>query len=408
MYYWAPILYSVVGRRVEMDKQQYLLDRVKAWLGEKGYKFGHSPDNMASSLDFAAAFKKQGDVPLIVEVRIMNAYRSREFRALVGDAILRNLHGDSGSKGEGRLLLAVLLKRMSPIVVKDLQDYAKRYLPSLNWLVMDEFGQGNACLDSHEESFALPDALRRQVDNRMSVSRGNLFSPKNQWLLKILLLAGLDRRYWGGPSRLPQSINELASISGVSQPSVSVFVMNAERAGFLKRSRDGFQILRCQELLDEWFYAVKNRRHSEIGVRSLYGEEPGEVFSSKIRAFCQKAVNEGAGPALVVGHHLACHLLKLGRSNVRFAKIYANRPVEGIMSALDLARDESADPQMILAVPPVSQPVLAGHVGCEGIPVCDVLQCYLDVRSSLARGNEQAEFILEKILMPHFEGRTLC
>jgi hypothetical protein len=109
-----------------------------------------------------------------------------------------------------------------------------------------------------------------------------------------------------------------------------------------------------------------------------------------------------------VGHHLACHLLKLGRSNVRFAKIYANRPVEGIMSALDLARDESADPQMILAVPPVSQPVLAGHVGCEGIPVCDVLQCYLDVRSSLARGNEQAEFILEKILMPHFEGRTLC
>jgi hypothetical protein len=32
----------------------------------------------------------------------------------------------------------------------------------------------------------------------------------------------------------------------------------------------------------------------------------------------------------------------------------------------------------------------------------------LDVRSSLARGNEQSEFILEKILMPHFEGRTLC
>ena len=186
---------------------------------------------------------------------------------------------------------------------------------------MDEVGQGKACLDGHEELLALPDAHRRQDNIRKSVPQGNLFSPKNQWLLKIILLAGLDRRYWGGPSRLPLSISELASISDVSQPSVSAFVMNAVRAGFLKRSRDGFVILRCQELLDEWFYAVKNRRHGEIGVRFLYGEEPGEGFASKIRAFCQKAKKEGGGPALVVGHHLACHLLKLGRSNVRFAKI---------------------------------------------------------------------------------------
>lgn len=391
-----------------MDKQQYLLDKVNAWLGGKGYKPDHSPANMASSLDFDAAFKKRGVAPLCVEARVMNAYRSQEFRALVGDAILRNLHGESGSKGEGRLLLAVLLKRMGPSVVKDLQDYAQRYLPSLNWLVMDEVGQGKACLDGHEELLALPDAHRRQDDIRMSVPLGNLFSPKNQWLLKIILLAGLDQRYWGGPSRLPLSISELASISDVSQPSVSAFVMNAERAGFLKRSRDGFKILRCQELLDEWFYAVKNRRHSEIGVRFLYGEEPGEGFASKIRSFCQKAEKEGGGPALVVGHHLACHLLKLGRSNVRFAKIYVNRPVEEIMSALDLVRDESADPQLVLAIAPGSQPVLAGHVVCEGIPICDVLQCYLDVRSSLARGNEQAEFILEKILKPHFEGRPPC
>ena len=29
------------------------------------------------------------------------------------------------------------------------------------------------------------------------------FSPRNQWLLKVLLLPGLDRRLWGGPARPP-------------------------------------------------------------------------------------------------------------------------------------------------------------------------------------------------------------
>ena len=184
--------------------------------------------------------------------------------------------------------------------------------------------------------------------------------------------------------------------------------MKAEWAGFLKRSQDGFHIMRWRELMDEWFYAGKPPRHREIGLRFLYGKEPGERFVGKIREYCRKSGKGEDGPALVVGHHLACNLLKLGRSNVRFVKIYANRPVDEVLSALDLARDESADPQLSLAVPPIAQPVLAGHVVCEGIPVCDVLQCYLDVRSSLARGHEQAEFILEKILTPHFERQPPC
>ncbi len=391
-----------------MNRQQYLFQKMNAWLEAKGYKSVFSLSNKDAGLDMDAVFRKEGVAPLVVEMRIMNAYRSQEFRALVGDAILRNRYGESERQPEGELFLAIMLKRMSPMVVKDLQDYAQRYLPSMNWLAMDEVGQGRACFSGVEESLSLPDAFRQEVDVRVQGSQGNVFSRKNQLLFKILLLAGIDKQYWGGPSRVPGSIGELAQISGVSQPSVSSFVMKAESAGFLKRSRGGFHIIRYRELLDEWFYSVKQQRRYEVGARFLYGEEPAERFVGKMREYCLKAKPGADGPALIVGHHLACHLLKLGRSNVQFAKIYANRPVEEIMSALDLARDESSDPQLVLAVPPIGQPLLAGHVVCDGIPVSDVLQCYLDVRSSLARGNEQAEFILEKILMPHFERKPLC
>ena len=55
------------------------------------------------------------------------------------------------------------------------------------------------------------------------------------------------------------------------------------------------------------------------------------------------------------------------------------------------------------AVAPES--VFGGCVWAGGLPVCDILQCYLDVRLSHARGMEQAEAIMDRILRPHFERR---
>jgi hypothetical protein len=39
----------------------------------------------------------------------------------------------------------------------------------------------------------------------------------------------------------------------------------------------------------------------------------------------------------------------------------------------------------------------------DGLPVADILQCYMDVRASHARGAEQSEFIRDRILLPHFD-----
>lgn len=171
-----------------------------------------SLSNEDAGLDMDAVLRKEGAVPLVVEMRVMNAYRSQEFRALIGDAILRKRYGEPERRDERELFLAVMLKRMSPMVVKDLHDYAQRYLPSLNWLAMDEVGQGRACFSGVEELLSWPDAFRQEVDVRVQGSQGNVFSKKNQWLFKILLLAGIDKRHWGGPSHVPCSISELAQI----------------------------------------------------------------------------------------------------------------------------------------------------------------------------------------------------
>ena len=386
------------------DKHQYLLEKVSDWLENKGYRRARLPGKLDQPFhEPDGRFIKRGAPPLVVEARVINFYRSRDFRALVGDAILRHHHGKASNPAEDSLLLAVMMNRPSSKVQQDLQAYAQRYLPGLNWYVLDESGKGHACLNHREEPLVVREAFRHGIEGRSQASSGSIFSPGNQWLFKILLLAGIDRRYWGGPDKLPGNISELAEMSRVSQPAVSSFVMKAEKAGFLKRVSSGFVVLRHQDLLDEWFYVAKNRRKEDMGLRSLYGDEDPGHLVEKIRKYCRKAGEDEDVPPLVVSHHVACHLMKVGRSNVMFARLYANRPVEPIMAALDLAPDDSADPRLLLAIPPLSQSIRAGYVVCDGVPVCDILQCYLDVRSSMARGSEQAAYILDKILEPHFE-----
>ncbi|MEI8122208.1 MAG: hypothetical protein WCI20_09150, partial [bacterium] len=72
-----------------MNRQQYLLKNINAWLAVKGYQPVFSLSDKDAGLDMNAVFRKEDAVPLVVEMRVMNAYRSQEFRALVGDAILR-------------------------------------------------------------------------------------------------------------------------------------------------------------------------------------------------------------------------------------------------------------------------------------------------------------------------------
>jgi hypothetical protein len=218
-------------------------------------------------------------------------------------------------------------------------------------------------------------------------------------------MPGLDRRYWGGPHQQALSVNELAEISRVSQPAVSSFISRAAAAGFVRRLQSGFVVVRHQELLEDWVYAIKHGRRDEMSLQFVYPDEPNEQWLKKVRSFCLPPENDPSQPPLVVGSHLACHLMGVGRSNVRLPWLYACGKPPEIMAALDLAPAERGSGQLSLLVPSSRESVFGGFVWVDGVPVCDALQCYLDVRLSHARGMEQAEIIMDRILRPHFEGR---
>ncbi|MDA0577870.1 MAG: hypothetical protein O3B24_07215 [Verrucomicrobia bacterium] len=376
-------------------KKQYLLSCVSEILQARGMEKpeGYLADNQADLI-----FRRGAEM-MLVEMKTPSLYREPDFRAAIGDAILRYQHDALRLQHPRRdLLLAFYIQRMSRKSIEVLRQYAAEYLPELNWIILSQDGSAQLRLENQEESIR----VHPFEDGSLQLhdpSRGSLFSPKNQWLFKLLLLPGLDSKYWGGPAIAPSSVNALAAASGVSQPVVSSFLGNGERAGFIKRSANGFRIQHHRELLEDWGYALKHGRSKGIGARSLYGDEPEASILKKL-----KSSNDASSPpSVVIGGHLACHLMGLGRSSVRSARLYAAGPIAEVLRAMDLVVDESESAPLRVVSLPASEVVFRGFVRAEGVPVADILQCYFDVRFSYARGLEQSEYLYERILKPHFE-----
>ena len=61
------------------------------------------------------------------------------------------------------------------------------------------------------------------------------------------------------------------------------------------------------------------------------------------------------------------------------------------------------DADVFLVEPKYPKSVFGGRVIREGIPICDILQCYLDLYNLPDRGREQADFVFENILSKIFE-----
>jgi hypothetical protein len=59
---------------------------------------------------------------------------------------------------------------------------------------------------------------------------------------------------------------------------------------------------------------------------------------------------------------------------------------------------------VVLRVARWPESVLRGAVSVRGVPVADIIQCWLDVSAEPARGAEQAAFIWKKVLGPAIAG----
>lgn len=334
-----------------------------------------------------------------VECCVLCPWRSRDFRGMLADFILR--HRDACDVDSW--LFAVLVPSFSKAADRMLQEYSASHCPDLNWLLLDEDGQGRLCLHGRVDDlqcppFASRHASRGKPEFPSSSSSAsvpaNLFTPNHQWLLKVLMLSGSGGGYWAGPD-LPSriTISALAEAADLPQSSVSLFAAAAEAHGFLRRDNRGLSLVRVPELLDRWAFYLQNSPDPELAVRSVF---PGEALEDVLDRM-------PAEPGWAVSGHAGAVLLDLGISNVESAVVYAS-DFAGALDRCDLV-EAGKDAPLRLRVPKAESSVFRSAVRRGRRPVADVLQIYLDVRGSAARGREQADHIYEHVLEPLCRGK---
>lgn len=351
-------------------------------------------------VDFVA---RKGSDRYAVEVKAQVPFRRDPFRGAIADAILRL--GHYSRKSSYKPLLCLWMDKASPNAVAELQDYVKRYAHQLNWLLLDSSGWRKWHIENQggEQQNAWHSL---DLSWRPSKRISNPFAPKHQWMLKVLLLPGMEPRYWGGPQVRPSSLSELARIAGVSQAHAFNCVSALEEHGYLVRDGREFHFPRLRPLLEDWASAFRLKIGKVLQAKSIYPENaPGASIERLVQRIAREAALEDPGRdsrKVALGSHYACQALGLGFANVSWLRVYVSHGARQAIERLRMAPADLDDAICEFVEPYAKDSALGGRVRAHGLWLCDVLQCYLDVRSSPARGEEQAEHLFERVLAPHF------
>jgi len=312
-------------------------------------------------------------------------------------------------------IVAVVVEKLDQRDISRMADFIHHFAPEVGWLLVDQYG-GGAFKDPEKDSYGILPSLNRQplmlgsspeleshflAHNPRQLS----FSDLDQWLLKVFLLGhpGIAVDYWGGPQGIVQNAFQLSKLSGVSPPIANSWFNAMKSNGYLKRiGRRGAILMRPNALIEEWRGQYRFGDNRILPYRSMYPVFDDDEYFHDILGRI-KSCNEDAVPLAITGHQ-ACKQFRIKHSSAKSIHVYFWGNIGLVANSLNLVPAEASnEANVFLVEPKYPKSVFGGRVLKGGIPVGDILQCYLDLFNLPDRGREQANFIYENILFKMFE-----
>ncbi len=352
-------------------------------------------------------------------------------------------------------IVAVLVDRLESRDIKRLEEYMNLYAPDMGWLLLDRQRRGvfkdqeknqyallneeqiewvkNLFSDDYQFSEAqkvlLHKNAKRQNDSEYykssarstsssssypsssilsSISSSSLssskiklsFSDLEQWLIKVLLLSPLDiaHQFWGGPKGYAENAFQLSKLAGVSQMSANLWAQAMESSGYLKRiGRKNMIPLRIEALIEEWIGRYRFRDNRIYPFRSMFRVSNYDAFIGEL--FEEIRLNSEELGEFGITAHLACKLHEVKHSSAKSIHIYCRGDIHNIARILKLVpSEEERKADLFLVEPKYPKSVFGGVLKKKELPVCDILQCYLDLYYLPDRGREQAAIVYENII----------
>jgi hypothetical protein len=302
-------------------------------------------------------------------------------------------------------LAIIRTHRVSEALARDVKDFAQEFAHDIAVGLIDSEGfqwfRGTGLQSLNAQSHR-PD---RRIRALVADAAPQLFSDLNQWMLKVLLAPHIQADLLSAPRVDCRNASQLAAIAGVSVMSAYRFVRQLHAAGFLNESVRTLELVRVEELLQRW-RAANLRPMREIGLRWTLRGTPTRQLHEALRDQTQKPKARGhrrglTTPRACLALFAAADALGLGFVHGVPPHIYVEKLDPAFLQSLGLSLEQPTDsPDVYVRMPAAPESVFRGTVLRGGIPVCDVLQVWLDTSAHPARGAEQADLIYRRVLSP--------
>jgi hypothetical protein len=300
-------------------------------------------------------------------------------------------------------VLAIYVDSFDPRIVRRLKSQFALYAPNLWWLVADAHGHLVAHLPGGDEE-EMRDLPGRERSSSLAASRGLgyasarlSFGDLDQWLLKVLLFARPQVTGWGGPRGPIRNLAQLAKLAAVSPPLVYRWAAAMERSGYLVKRMGRVPVFaNLDALLGEWRGRYRLTDNHSIPCSPVFGEHMDESFRNEFLNRLRR-LPDSAPPCALTGH-LACGPYRLKHSDARSIQLYYSGEPSDLMDTLQVVASDNPGAPIVLLQPRHRRSVFGGVSRVDDVPVCDILQVYLDLYHLPDRGREQADFVYERIL----------
>lgn len=376
-------------------------------LEKKQFSFGES--NFKSQVDFVL---RRGKRKYAVEVK-----HSRKMQLALSHLLPRGILLLQAAKRIGGHIpiLAVVVEKLDERDIRRMADFIHHFVPEMGWLLVDEYGEG-AFKDPDKDQYNVLPQLNRQplmpngpFESESPVSHYQKqlsFSDLDQWLLKVFLLGrpGVAADYWDGPQGMAENAFQLSKLADVSPPVANSWVNAMESSGYLRRiGRKKLIPLRPDALIEEWRGQYRFGDNRILPYRAVYPVSEADQYLDDL---LKKLKSLDKSIPLAISGHQACRLLGIKHSSAKSIHIYFWGNVANVANSFGVVPVETVnEANLFLVEPKYPKSVFGGRVIKGGIPICDILQCYLDLYNLPDRGREQAEFVYETILSKIFEKR---
>jgi hypothetical protein len=355
---------------------------------------------------------RRGDRQYVVEIKSSPEARRDRLIPLLSQAILQaKAAASKADVSPNPLPLAIIgTPQLSQSLIDDLRSFAAQVAPDVAIGIIDL--EGSRIFVGHElESLSSSAARPRpSVSVPHLAPRLHLFSDLNQWMLKVLMSPRIPEHLLQAPRHQLESVSELAKAARVSIMSAFRCVSLLKAGGFLDEQSPDLRLVNVEALLARW-RAANLRPVRELSMRWIIPGDPERQLSDAVRAYLKKqesAVWRGRKanravqrPRICLGLFAAADVLGLGFVRGVAPHLYLERLDQLALESLGLALarpGQHAD--VFVRVPSFRESVFRAAVVRNELPVCDVLQVWLDVADHPSRGAGQAKEIWRRVLVP--------